>query len=108
VPQDPGGQSAPAPRFEATQGLRIVVLDDDRVVFEPRSWDAHLLNPAASAVFDLFQHGPQSMADIEAFLADALDPAERGHAASHAERLISELQSLGLVRLASEEPGAPR
>ncbi|MDZ7653767.1 MAG: HPr-rel-A system PqqD family peptide chaperone [Burkholderiaceae bacterium] len=108
MPQHPAGRAAPAPRFEATQGLRIVDLDDDRVVFEPRSWDAHLLNPAASAVLDLFLHGPQLMADIEAFLTDALDPAERGHAASHAERLVSELQSLGLVQLASENGHAPR
>jgi PqqD family protein of HPr-rel-A system len=98
----------PAPRFEATQGLRTVDLDEDRVVFDPQSWDAHLLNPAASAVLDLFLQGPQSMAEIESFLTDALDPAERGHAASHAERLVSELQSLGLVQLASEAERAPR
>jgi PqqD family protein of HPr-rel-A system len=92
------GPSTPAQRFEIIEGLRFVDLDDDCVVFDPGSWDAHILNGAAAAVLDLLQQCPQSMADVQAFLSEALDPRERDFAASHAERLIDELQSLGLLR----------
>jgi len=90
----------PSARFVAPDGLRVHTFDDEAVVFDPLSWDAHLLNPAALAVLELIQDAPRSIEDVAAFLADALEPAEQTAAPSHAKRLIDELRSLGLVRLA--------
>lgn len=84
-------------RFAAADGLRIRELDDEAVVFEPVSWDAHLLNPAAHAVLELLLAGPRSEAEVAAFLHDALQPAERASAAEHARRLLGDLQSLRLI-----------
>jgi PqqD family protein of HPr-rel-A system len=90
--------SDPPPlRFAAADGLRVRELDDEAIVFEPVSWDAHLLNPAAHAVLALLLDGPRSEAEIVAFLADALQPSERPAAPDHARRLLGELQSLRLI-----------
>lgn len=72
-------------------------LDDEAVVFEPLSWDAHVLNPAAHAVLDLLLEGARTEDEVAAFLAEALEPAERAAAHGHARRLLGELQSLRLV-----------
>ena len=93
-------------RLTAVDDLRIKHFDDEAVVLDPLSWDAHLLNPAAIAVLELLLEAPRSEDDIAGFLDKALQPEERPHAKAHAHRLVGELQSLGLVRrveaLASE------
>jgi PqqD family protein of HPr-rel-A system len=96
---DPRFAESPRERFAAVDGLRLCVLDDDVVVFDPLSWDAHLLNPAARAVLDLLLEAPQSEAEVEAFLLEALQPGEQTKAMTHARKLVGELQALGLVRV---------
>lgn len=78
--------------------------EDEAVVFDPLSWDAHLLNPAAIAVLELLLEAPRSEDVIAAFLREALQPEEQPQASAHAQQLISELRALGLVRLC--EPSA--
>lgn len=78
------------------------------VVFDDLSWDAHLLNGAASAVLDLLRQAPRSEQDIADFLCDALHPSEQPAAASHAQRLLAELVSLGLANRLGEDQGAVR
>lgn len=97
-----------AARFVAREDLRILDLGDEAVVFDPLSWDAHLLNPAAVAVLDLLQRAPRSERDVEEFLRDGLRPDVRAEAAEHARRLLAELQSLGLARALEEDSGAVR
>jgi PqqD family protein of HPr-rel-A system len=91
-------------RFAAVDHLRVHTFEDEAVVFDPLSWDAHLLNPAAIAVLDLLIEAPRAEDEIAAFLREALQPEEQPQASSHAQRLITELQALGLVRLS--EPAA--
>ncbi len=91
-------------RFAAIDHLRVHAFEDEAVVFDPLSWDAHLLNPAAIAVLELLLEAPRSEDEIAAFLREALQPEEQPQASAHAQRLISELQALGLVRLS--EPTA--
>lgn len=86
----------------APEGLRVLDFGDDAVVFEPLSWDAHLLNPAAVAVLDLLMQGPHSAGDIEGFLREALRPQEQMEAGTHAGRLLAELLALGLARRLDE------
>ena len=85
-------------RLAAVDDLRIRHFDDEAVVFDPLSWDAHLLNPAAIAVLELVLEAPRSEDEIAGFLDEALQPEERPRAKAHAHRLVGELQSLGLVR----------
>lgn len=94
--------------FVASAGLRILDLGDETVVFDGLSWDAHLLNGAASAVLDLLLQAPRSEHDIADFLRDALRPSDQPEAAGHAQRLLAELVSLGLAHRLGEDPGAVR
>jgi|LNFM01.1.fsa_nt_gb PqqD family protein of HPr-rel-A system len=87
-----------SPRFAATEALRLRQFEDGTIVFNPDSWDAHLLNSAAAAVLEMCMVGPTTKEDVEAFLADALSTEGQSCAASHAERLLAELVELGLVR----------
>jgi PqqD family protein of HPr-rel-A system len=84
-------------RFALANGLRYRFLEDEAVVFDPVSWDAHLLNPAAIAVLQLLHESPKGEGAIIAFLAEAMRPEEQAQAPTHARRLISQLQSLGLI-----------
>ena len=83
--------------FTAVDSLRFRRFDDEAIVFDPLSWDAHLLNPAAAAVLELLLESPRSEADVVAFLGEMLQPDEQAGAAAHAMKLIQDLQSLGLV-----------
>jgi PqqD family protein of HPr-rel-A system len=85
-------------RITAVDGLLIRHFDDEAVVFDPVSWDAHLLNPAAIAVLELLLDAPRSENEVIEFFADALRFEEQPHAVAHAHRLIGELRSLGLIR----------
>ncbi|MCX8113647.1 MAG: HPr-rel-A system PqqD family peptide chaperone [Burkholderiaceae bacterium] len=81
---------------------------DEFVVFNPLSWDAHLLNAAAAAVLDLLAEAPHTETDVAAFLQETLLDSEREAAPEHARQLLEELIRLGLVRTVDEEPVAHR
>jgi PqqD family protein of HPr-rel-A system len=99
---------APPTRFAATAGLRVHDFGDLCAVFDPLSWDAHLLNPAAIAVIDRLAEHPHTVLEVEAFLAEALRPQERGLAHDHAQGLLAELSSLGLIHPLDEPDRALR
>jgi len=96
------------PRFTVAEGLRIRSFDDEAVVFDPLSWDAHLLNPAALAVLELLLESSGSEREVAAFLAEALEPGEQSDAAGHAQRVLAELRALGLIHPVQGNPGADR
>jgi PqqD family protein of HPr-rel-A system len=85
-------------RFIATDGIRILKFGNESIVFNPTSWDAHLLNAAAAVVLEVLAQGPRSIGDISSLLSEALLEAERGDAFEHAQRLLHEFEQLGLVR----------
>lgn len=95
-------------RFAVAEGLRIRSLDDEAVVFDPLSWDAHLLNPAALAVLELLLESASSEREVAAFLAGALEPGAQPDAPAHAQRVLSELRTLGLIHPVEGSPGADR
>lgn len=76
---------------------RYVLLDDEAVVFDPLSWEVHVLNPAASAIYEFLAEQPRAMSEVTALLAELLVDAEKDAAAVHAERTIDDLARLGLV-----------
>ncbi len=81
---------------------------DEFIVFNPLSWDAHLLNAAAAAVLDLLAEAPRSAAEVGAFLAEALQESERESASEHAAHLLEELNRLGLAQAADGDSFAHR
>lgn len=85
-------------RFTAVPGIRSFDFGDEWVVFNPLSWDAHLLNPAAAVVLELLDGEGQTADEIAATLREVLVESEQAAAAEHAQRLIGELLGLGLVR----------
>jgi len=99
---------SPSRRFTVTDGLRILTFDDEAVVFDPLSWDAHLLNNAAAAVLELLKDEPRTEREVIEFLEDALQPREQPQAAEHARQLLVELKTLGLVHGDEPQPDALR
>ena len=78
--------------------------DDEIVVFNPLSWDVHVLNAAAAAVYEFLLEGRASPAEIESLLAELLVEEERGAAGDYARRVIGDLKGFGLV--SDDEPAA--
>jgi PqqD family protein of HPr-rel-A system len=95
------------PRFAAIEGIRAFDFGDECIVFNPISWDAHLLNAASMAVLELFSAEPQTPQDIENFLREMLLEEDRKDAAMHTQRLLEQLLRLGLLR-PIESDGANR
>jgi PqqD family protein of HPr-rel-A system len=89
-------------RYLAANGIRVLKFEDESIVFNPTSWDAHLLNSAAVAVLDELALGPRTVSDIERLLGEALLDSERAEAAVHARRLLHEFEELGLARRLEE------
>ena len=83
-------------RLTYPEGMRFL-FGDEYVVFNPLSWEVHILNPAASAVYDLLAEAPQSAGEIASLLSDLLVEDERHEAGAHATRIIGELSGLGLI-----------
>lgn len=81
----------------APDGARHASLGRHLVVFNPVSWETHLLNAAAGEVLLALADRPQTVAEIGALLADLLAPEERSSAAAHAEATLQQLQALGLA-----------
>jgi PqqD family protein of HPr-rel-A system len=85
-------------KFQAARGLRMVALDDDAVVFNPFSWETHVLNPAAAIVLEFAAAGPAcTEAGVSEVLAEVLDEDERPHAAEHARHVLAQLRELRLL-----------
>jgi PqqD family protein of HPr-rel-A system len=81
----------------------VLNFEDASIVFNPISWDAHLLNAAAAAVLALLVRSPRSAHDVEVLLSEALCEAERADASEHARRLLHEFEQLGLVDSLKED-----
>ncbi|MCS7100454.1 MAG: HPr-rel-A system PqqD family peptide chaperone [Burkholderiaceae bacterium] len=81
--------------------------DDEVVVFEPLSWDAHVLNAAAAAVLEFLQQAPRTELEVAALLSDLLCEEERAAAAEYARQLLSDLSQLSLVRALDGDGLAP-
>jgi PqqD family protein of HPr-rel-A system len=89
-------------RFGLAPGVRVKVFDDEAVVFNPFTWETHVLNPSATLVLERLHAGPCSRHEIEELLAEALSEDDRVHAAQHAKRLLDELCSLRLLEPSRE------
>ncbi len=91
------GRASGQARFAAAPGLKLRALGDDVVVFHPVSWDAHVLNLAASITLEAFLASAVSVDQAASILAEYLDDASRPNASDHAARIVAELEDLGLI-----------
>ncbi|MGA8054883.1 MAG: HPr-rel-A system PqqD family peptide chaperone [Burkholderiales bacterium] len=73
----------------APEDCRRFAFEDGTVVFNPASWQSHLLNPSATRIFNALFSGPCSRDDL-ARLFDEHDAAEIAGT-------VDEMESLGLV-----------
>lgn len=93
-------------RYRATAGLRLREFDDGTLVFSPRTWDVHILNPAAAALLAHCRLQAGTTADMARMLEEALTEDERPRASEHVSRLVEELGALGLIeRVPHDEAG---
>jgi len=91
-------------RFTDHPDIRVVRFGAEAVVFNPLSWETHLLNETAAHVVDSLRRGPQGALELAAALAEDLDPESAPEAyADQVAVLMEELEGLGL---AVREPSA--
>jgi PqqD family protein of HPr-rel-A system len=72
--------------------------DEEALVFNPATWETHLLNEAASLVLDALVEGPRSVDELVADVAKAGDVTLPDGFAEQVGELLGQLESLGLVR----------
>ena len=84
-------------RFAAREKIRVVHLDDEVVVFHPRTWASHVLNASAAAVLEFVSERPRGRDEIEALLARLLDPSEQPLLSSHVDAVIENLRIIDLL-----------
>jgi len=85
-------------RFANHPDVRVVRFGAEVVVFNPLSWETHLLNQTAAHVLESLRRGPQSAWDLAAALTEDLDPDAAPEAyANQIELLMEELEGFGLA-----------
>jgi len=85
-------------RFTGHPDVRVERFGDEAVVFNPLSWETHLLNETAAHVVEALRRGPSDAESLAADLTAALDPEVSPEAyVAQIEGLLEELEGLGLV-----------
>jgi len=84
--------------------VRVVRFGAEAVVFNPLSWETHLLNETAAHVVESLRRGPQGAWELAAALTESLDPDSGPQVyVDQVATLLEELEALGLaVRETSE------
>ena len=94
-------ETSPArPRWQLTSHLdvRVVRFGAEAVVFNPLSWETHLLNETAAHVVESLRQGPQSVQELAAALVEDLDPNSPAELyTDQVAVLMDELEALGLA-----------
>jgi PqqD family protein of HPr-rel-A system len=86
-------------RWQLTHPADTAVLrfDDEALVFNPSTWETHLLNESASIVLDALLEGPRSLDAIVEATTRVSGAAVPDGFAEQVEELLGQLESLGLV-----------
>lgn len=100
--------SAPHPEDEAAR-WRLVPgdapeparFDDGALVFNPLTWETHLVNPAAMQILDALRAAPRDTAALADALIDGreLDDAKRATYGAQVAAALAEMAVLGLVHV---------
>ena len=72
--------------------------EDEAVVFNPHTWQTHVLNHAAALVLDLLCAQPHGLQSLHAALAQSLHPEDmQALNKDNLAELIAELEGLHLI-----------
>lgn len=83
--------------YRATPNLQVVHYDEESVVFNPVTWDTHVLNAAAAEVLALCAEAGCTLEQVEQALKVWLNADEAEHAHAHATQTLESLSALGLI-----------
>ena len=84
---------------------RVRQFGDEALVFNPLSWETHLVNLSVIRVVEALSQGRKSEAELDAMLADEEDGIVESEDARNEIRVVLEqLESLGLVSRVSLPP----
>lgn len=84
-------------RLIAPDDTAVLRFDDEALVFNPASWETHLLNEAAAFVVESLHGRAQSVEELVAAAAQASDAPLPEAFAEQVTELLGQLASLGLV-----------
>ena len=93
-------------RFAPVASIPRIELGEEVVLFNPVSWETHVLNPAAAAVFELLTESPRDVDEVARYLSEMLQETEQPRAREHAEVVLRDLAALALIREADDAGGA--
>ena len=81
------------------QSLLLEEFEDGAVVFNPASWDTHLVNPAAAYLLQALQQQPVTSAELCQLLSDpdGTDGTDDAEIAAHVDDAMESLVKVGLV-----------
>jgi len=75
----------------------VLRFDDETLVFNPATWETHLLNESASLVLGALLEAPRSVDEIVAAVARVSDAAVPDGFAEQVGDLLGQFELLGLV-----------
>jgi PqqD family protein of HPr-rel-A system len=82
--------------------MRVLEFDGDVVVFNPTSWQTHILNDSAGLVLKALRNAPQSRDQLVALLDSATSgEADRQLVRDAVDNLLVEFASAGLIEPAA-------
>jgi PqqD family protein of HPr-rel-A system len=79
------------------QGTRLTWFDGELLVFNPSSWETHLLNEAGASLLARLVAGPRSVGQLQEFFRDAHPNQPAQQCNSAVESLVSNLINLGVL-----------
>ncbi len=81
------------------EGAKLKPFDRELLVFNPVSWETHLLNEGGALVVAMLADGPQTVEQIQHAYRLALpDDESRNSCDAAVVSLLSQLSDLGLIR----------
>jgi len=92
--------ASPRWRLVDPSGIRIQRFDDEALVFNPLTWETHLLNDVAARVLDAVAELPRTEGHLVAELCGA-DAAESLR--EQIVRFLRELEALALIERVGED-----
>lgn len=82
-------------------GIRIRRFEDEALVFNPRSWETHLLNVVATRVVDALALGPRTEVElVETLRSPGIDHDGAEVEEAEIDHFLRDLESLGLIEAA--------
>ena len=91
-----GDDNATLWRLEYPDRTESFVFDDTAVVFNPVSWDTHLLNESAFLILEVLRSGPEHAERLAQLLAGD-EPSEHDALVGQVIAALADMESLGLV-----------